>query len=263
MHARPVRVDATDSNNEADVPDTNLEPRKIPQQRRSHEQVEKILAATRAILRERGAAAVTAVTIAREAGVSVGSFYQYFPNKKAVLIALYHAYLDGLHGGVEQFESAEYQALGWREFFSEVIGFVKRQEMHGAEVRELANAIRMYPEMQTIDRERGQAGVDFMVRHMTRLGAHGTRQHLEQLCWFLQELNNGIWAYQMRGEISRASLRLIGEWELAAYPGRHRHGIPRGLRRIDVKTLSWKPSRNCPTRVRRPQSLPKELETKV
>ena len=133
MPARPLRVDATDSNNEADVPDTNLEPRKIPQQRRSHEQVEKILAATRAILRERGAGAVTAVTIARDAGVSVGSFYQYFPNKKAVLIALYHAYLDGLHGGVEQFESAEYQALGWREFFSEVIGFVKRQEMRGAE----------------------------------------------------------------------------------------------------------------------------------
>src|SRR6187402_1349839 len=134
MHARPVRADAIPDNNEADVPDSNLEPRKIPRQRRSREQVEKILSATRVILQGQGAAAVTAVTIAREAGVSVGSFYQYFPNKKAVLIALYHAYLDGLHEGVEQFESAEYQTLGWREFFGEVIGFVKRQEVRGADV---------------------------------------------------------------------------------------------------------------------------------
>jgi AcrR family transcriptional regulator len=201
---------------EADVADSNLEPRKIPRQRRSREQVEKILSATRAILQEKGAAAVTAVTIAREAGVSVGSFYQYFPNKKAVLIALYHAYLDELHASVEHFESAKYRTLGWREFFTEVIQFVKRQEMLGPEVRELANAMRMYPEMQAIDQERGQAGVDFWVRHMTRLGARGTRRHLEQISWFLQELNNGIWAYQMRDEISRASLRLINEWEATA-----------------------------------------------
>ena len=161
------------------MPDTNLIPRKVPRQRRSSERVEKILAATRDILRERGAAAVTAVSIAREAGVSVGSFYQYFPNKESVLLALYHSYLDGLHGGVEKFESPDYLSLGWREFFGEVIRFVKRQEMRGAEVRELANAIRMYPEMQTIDRERGQGGVDFMVRHMIRLGARGC-QHTDR-----------------------------------------------------------------------------------
>jgi AcrR family transcriptional regulator len=198
------------------MPDTNLEPRKVPRQRRSSERVEKILSATRKILQQRGAAAVTAVSIAREAGVSVGSFYQYFPNKESVLLALYHAYLDGLHGGVEKFESPEYQVLGWREFFGEVIRFVKRQEMRGTEIRELASAIRMYPEIQVIDKQRGQGGVDFMARHMARLGARGTRHQLEQLGWFLHVLNNGIWDYQMRKDISRTPLRLISDWELTA-----------------------------------------------
>ncbi|PZQ58257.1 MAG: hypothetical protein DI570_18175 [Phenylobacterium zucineum] len=64
------------------------EPRKLPSQRRSRATVEAILdAAAEALLRHGYAGATTSV-IAQRAGVSVGTLYQYFPNRDAVGAAL-------------------------------------------------------------------------------------------------------------------------------------------------------------------------------
>ncbi|WAS99597.1 helix-turn-helix domain containing protein [Nannocystis poenicansa] len=58
-----------------------LSPRKTPQQARSSRLVEAILQAAVRVLERDGAAAFTTVRVAERAGVSVGSLYQYFPNK--------------------------------------------------------------------------------------------------------------------------------------------------------------------------------------
>lgn len=62
--------------------------RKEPQQGRSRDLVAAILEAAIRILRSEGASAFTMARIAEKAGVSVGSLYQYFPNKEAVLFRL-------------------------------------------------------------------------------------------------------------------------------------------------------------------------------
>ena len=67
-------------------PDSAL--RKQPKQDRSQATVEAILTATAHILTESGAEKFTTNRVAEIAGVSIGSLYQYFPNKKALLFAL-------------------------------------------------------------------------------------------------------------------------------------------------------------------------------
>ncbi|WP_316977381.1 TetR/AcrR family transcriptional regulator [Shumkonia mesophila] len=63
-------------------------PRKIPLQERSRNTVDVIVeAATRILFRE-GADALSTNRIAEVAGVSVGSLYQYFPNREAIVTAL-------------------------------------------------------------------------------------------------------------------------------------------------------------------------------
>ncbi len=62
--------------------------RKEPQQGRSKNLVTAILEAAVRILRTEGAVHFTMAHIAERAGVSVGSLYQYFPNKQAVLFRL-------------------------------------------------------------------------------------------------------------------------------------------------------------------------------
>ncbi len=62
--------------------------RRKPKQDRARALVDAILTATAQILRAEGSAATTTNKIAVRAGVSVGSLYQYFPNKTALYTAL-------------------------------------------------------------------------------------------------------------------------------------------------------------------------------
>jgi AcrR family transcriptional regulator len=62
--------------------------RKQPQQARSSELVAAILEAAVQVLAKEGAARFTTARVAEKAGVSVGSVYQYFPNKAAILFRL-------------------------------------------------------------------------------------------------------------------------------------------------------------------------------
>src|SRR6201992_3416629 len=63
-------------------------PRKQPKQERSARLVEAILQAAIRVLERDGAAAFTTIRVAERAGVSVGSLYQYFPNKESILFRL-------------------------------------------------------------------------------------------------------------------------------------------------------------------------------
>ncbi len=63
-------------------------PRKEPKQRRSRATVDAILTATAQVLVDRGYDKATTNQIAKRAGVSIGSLYQYFPNKEALVTAL-------------------------------------------------------------------------------------------------------------------------------------------------------------------------------
>lgn len=65
-----------------------LEPRKQPRQVRAELTRERILAAAAHVFAEFGYAAGTTNRIAERARVSIGSLYQYFPNKDAILAEL-------------------------------------------------------------------------------------------------------------------------------------------------------------------------------
>lgn len=69
-------------------PKARHQPRKLPRQKRSQETVDAILAATAHILSRQGLEKATTNAVARRAGVSIGSLYQYFPDKEALVRAL-------------------------------------------------------------------------------------------------------------------------------------------------------------------------------
>src|SRR5690242_9027394 len=67
---------------------TRVSSRKQPQQVRSNLLVEAVLDAAVQVLTKEGAQRFTTARVAERAGVSVGSLYQYFPNKAAILFRL-------------------------------------------------------------------------------------------------------------------------------------------------------------------------------
>jgi AcrR family transcriptional regulator len=66
----------------------SISSRKSPKQARSNDLVAAILEAAAQVLAKEGAARFTTARVAERAGVSVGSIYQYFPNKAAILFRL-------------------------------------------------------------------------------------------------------------------------------------------------------------------------------
>ena len=75
--------------------------RKLPRQSRSTATVEAIYEATIQVLLTDGTARLTTTSVAERAGVSVGTLYQYFPNKQALFFAVNDRYLDMLAQRVE------------------------------------------------------------------------------------------------------------------------------------------------------------------
>jgi AcrR family transcriptional regulator len=80
---------------------TVLEPRKSPVQARSQASVDAILEATVQVLLHVGKGPLTTTRVAARAGVSVGTLYQYFPNKSALLQAALKRHLTEVTEAVE------------------------------------------------------------------------------------------------------------------------------------------------------------------
>jgi AcrR family transcriptional regulator len=78
-----------------------LEPRKSPVQARSTASVEAILEATIQVLLHIGKERLTTTRVAARAGVSVGTLYQYFPNKSALLQGVLKRHLSEVTKKVE------------------------------------------------------------------------------------------------------------------------------------------------------------------
>ena len=83
-------------------PQVLLEPRKSPVQARSSASVDALLEATIQVLLSAGKEQLTTTKVALRAGVSVGTLYQYFPNKSALLQAALKRHLDEVTEAMER-----------------------------------------------------------------------------------------------------------------------------------------------------------------
>src|SRR5215211_1110901 len=94
--------------------------RREPVQRRSAARVSSILDACAALLDEYDYDDLTTSKIAERAGVPIGSLYQYFPDKRAVVQSLTMRNLDAFSAEVERIFSGAVPS-GWREAVDRVL----------------------------------------------------------------------------------------------------------------------------------------------
>jgi AcrR family transcriptional regulator len=80
---------------------TPFQPRKTPVQTRAALTVGAISEATIQVLLSEGADRLTTTRVAERAGVSVGTLYQYYPNKQSLLFAVLAAHLDTVASAME------------------------------------------------------------------------------------------------------------------------------------------------------------------
>ena len=79
---------------------TRTTPRKRPRQARSKATVDTILEATTRVLVKQGFDGLSTNAVASAAGVSIGSLYQYFPNKEALVLALIDRHVEEMNAAI-------------------------------------------------------------------------------------------------------------------------------------------------------------------
>jgi AcrR family transcriptional regulator len=131
----------------ADEPDS-LEPRRLPTQARSRERVDRILDAAAQILIDDGYGAFKTNLIAKRAGVSIGSLYQFFPNRFAVLNALADRYRERIAETLVANLTADTPDRPWPEIVENVIDRLADQWRSDWSFHSVWLAIRSTPELR-------------------------------------------------------------------------------------------------------------------
>jgi len=190
-----------------------LPQRRKPSQRRSQERVELILRSTAEILRTQGIAAVTTNSIASQAGIPVSSIYQYFSDKVSILAALYQDYLAAIEQLMDEFDTPEKLALSWKQYFTELIRAIYRQEVHDQIDKELDVGMALFPELMEIELAHRKKIANRLAKVLQHFGSRWSIAKLERLSLFYYEINSSVWGY--RSQFDPVDDELL-EWETAA-----------------------------------------------
>ncbi|KEF41102.1 MAG: hypothetical protein ER33_13355 [Cyanobium sp. CACIAM 14] len=111
----------------ADTPAAEPSPlRRQPRQARSQERVRRILEAAEALFLAGGVGATTTNAIAARAGVPIGSLYQFFPDKAAILRSLAQGYGELLHEELAAFDRGEGKDLSLEAYIAGTVALTDR-----------------------------------------------------------------------------------------------------------------------------------------
>jgi AcrR family transcriptional regulator len=150
------------------------DPRRVPRQDRSRQTVEAIVEAAARVLERQGYQRSTTNAIARLAGVSVGSVYQYFPNKAALVTALHERHVAQVGAIVERtLEEGEGRSL--RETIERLVDAVLSAHRREPRLQRILHA-----ELVALERPASESASGAALLERTRAWLEQHRAHIAQ-----------------------------------------------------------------------------------
>lgn len=156
------------------MPRIDLNRRKSPRQARSADTVETILAAAARVLGRESLAGFNTNRVAEVAGVSVGSLYQYFPNKSALVAALIDRHESALADSIESCVAA-HRDRSLREALLELVDIGIAQQyarpLLAAALDHEEARLPLGPRLRGYEQRIGIAVTTLLQRHASELAA--------------------------------------------------------------------------------------------
>jgi AcrR family transcriptional regulator len=128
----------------------SLKPRRAPTQERSRARVAKILDATASLLDEKGLDGVTTNAIAKRARLPVGTLYQFFPNREAILLALAESRLEELDAHFVPMLARGIRGASPRALVSGVLAALREAYVAIPGLAVLVGTTQGYPELERV-----------------------------------------------------------------------------------------------------------------
>ena len=152
-----------------------------PQQSRSQKRVEQILAATEQVILTKGYASLKMSDIASEAGISIASIYQYFPNRGGIISALFQKYLDETNREIgKAFAQPPRNIAAMAETISAVVEGYYEFHLKTPVLRDLSAGYLADKELQDVDDDDTQRNVDHICKQTLHLFAEGSEPELRR-----------------------------------------------------------------------------------
>jgi len=163
--------------------------RKIPTQARAKERFERILAAARALIEESGSEHMKMSDVAASAGVPIGSVYQYFPDKSAIITTLAQRIMDQVSQGLTQamqdvgsLEEAERALMStladyYHLFLAEPVA------------RDIWFGMQADKALHELDMEDSRANGDIVYQKLKKLIPRKDWKRLETACFLIMQLS--------------------------------------------------------------------------
>ncbi len=141
---------------------SHLNLRKSPSQKRAIERVEYVLDVVAQLLDEVGAETINTNLIAQRAGIPIGSLYQYFPNKHAILKAVGARHLLRVNAMLLDFVGEKQDLSHWEDLVDTIIdAFANLYKTEPGFIPLWSNK-NLDPELVKIDRVNNKAIADFV-----------------------------------------------------------------------------------------------------
>ena len=155
--------------------------RPAPKQARARERLAKILDATRTELEERPVAEITMDAIAGKAGVPVGSLYQFFGSKTALLVEVAAMVMSEADAAMAR-ELSQCLSLPWREAVDKVLETSLGLLRDSPHYRQVLRSIRFTGEFAEVTKASNQRVADLMSIHPGFAHAGIPRRKALEIC---------------------------------------------------------------------------------
>ena len=173
--------------------------RKSPNQERSKRTVDNIIAAADKILSRDGIESLTIRRIAETAGISLGSLYDYFPNKQAVLYRIYEKRLDLLLQIFDEATSEENPPVSFEAAFDKYLQLARDAKYPTRVDLELWNAIDRDSRLAEMTNHYEEALTERYVTLLRRYGSDWSEAHLRLFAEYAHGIDRVNYKLQAHG----------------------------------------------------------------
>ena len=162
--------------------------RRMPSQQRSRERVERILDAATKLIAAQGSDAIRMSEVAETAGVPIGSLYQYFPDKSAILLTLSERYNDACRHCIEE-ELARVRTLSDLEMaFGSLLDTYFTLFTEDPAMRDVLSGVDADKRLQEIEIAHSRANATFLADAIERVGSTVGRNAIDVAAFLIMHL---------------------------------------------------------------------------
>ena len=163
-------------------------PRRSPSQQRSRERVERMLAAASALIAEQGSDAMRMGEVAERAGVSIGSLYQFFPDKRAIVWALAERYTAESQACISAALKDVGDVEGFKGAFSELVDIYYQLFLAEPVIRDVWSGTQADKALRELELADSRANAEFLVAVLKRLRPAADPVELETTAFLVWQM---------------------------------------------------------------------------